>query len=203
MVQDKVLSGSREQNQGLKSFKEKYSSKQSHATKMLAIGLSLEQLSFLFREHQGSTYAPTRGILSPQLILTVMLSIRNHDHSHSSDDKENQGEWWSLTVKSLLRIRAETEIHISIPTELLSHHSNRGWKMSCFHVTEEILIGNQEVNEISIASKPNPTVPTSQNLVFQLSRGLPQWFSDSDSTLPIQGAWVQSLGRELAPTCHN
>ena len=32
---------------------------------------------------------------------------------------------------------------------------------------------------------------------------LPWWSRDSDSMLPRQGAQVQSLVRELDPTCHN
>ena len=31
----------------------------------------------------------------------------------------------------------------------------------------------------------------------------PRWSSGQDSALPMQGAWVQSLVRELNPTCHN
>ena len=33
--------------------------------------------------------------------------------------------------------------------------------------------------------------------------GIPWQFSGSDSMLPIQGAWVQTLVGELDPTCHN
>ena len=33
--------------------------------------------------------------------------------------------------------------------------------------------------------------------------GLPWWFSDWDSMLLMQGARVQSLVRELDPTCRN
>ena len=33
--------------------------------------------------------------------------------------------------------------------------------------------------------------------------GLPWWSSGWDSELPMQGAWVRSLVRELDPTCRN
>ena len=32
--------------------------------------------------------------------------------------------------------------------------------------------------------------------------GLPWWSSGLDSKLPVQGAWVRSLVRELHPACH-
>jgi len=37
----------------------------------------------------------------------------------------------------------------------------------------------------------------------KLASGLSWWSSGSDSVLPAQGAQVQSLVRELDPTCHN
>ena len=33
--------------------------------------------------------------------------------------------------------------------------------------------------------------------------GIPWWSSDWDSELPMQGAWVRSLVRELDPSCHS
>ena len=33
--------------------------------------------------------------------------------------------------------------------------------------------------------------------------GLPWWSSGYDSALPMQGAWVRFLARELDPTCLN
>ena len=33
--------------------------------------------------------------------------------------------------------------------------------------------------------------------------GIPWWSTGWDSVLPMQGTWVQSLVRELGPTCHN
>ena len=33
-------------------------------------------------------------------------------------------------------------------------------------------------------------------------KALPWWSSDKDSAHPMQGTWVQSLAKELDPTCH-
>ena len=45
-------------------------------------------------------------------------------------------------------------------------------------------------------------VPCSSNsCCSRVNWGLPWWRSGWDSTLPMPGAWVQSLVRELDPTC--
>ena len=43
----------------------------------------------------------------------------------------------------------------------------------------------------------------SKVVLEQPGLGLPWWFSGQDSPLPKLEAWVQSLIRELGPTCHN
>ena len=40
-------------------------------------------------------------------------------------------------------------------------------------------------------------------VILRLMLGLPWWSSGWDSALPMQGAWVRSLDKELDPVCSN